>query len=76
MNKRNWFAVALAPLMTIALLGCDVDVEDSGALPDVDVTATEGRMPDIDVNGPEVTTGTETIEVPTVDIDIPEENDE
>lgn len=74
MKISKWFAFALAPMMTIALVGCDVDVEESGSLPNVDVTP--GSMPEVDVDGPEVTTGTTTVEVPTVDVDVPDDDDD
>lgn len=76
MKKMNWFALAMAPLMMFATVGCDVDVEKSGSLPDVDVSATPGEMPEFDVDGPTITTGTTTVEVPTMDVDLPEEDDD
>jgi hypothetical protein len=55
-----------------SLLGCDVDVQDEGELPDVDVQVEEGRAPDIDVTGPDVDVSTEEREVtiPDVDVDV------
>ncbi|MCR6650083.1 MAG: hypothetical protein NVV73_00675 [Cellvibrionaceae bacterium] len=46
-----------------------------GQLPDVDVDA--GKLPKYDVDGPEVNVGSETREVtvPTVDIDLPPDDD-
>lgn len=63
------------PALLIMLAGCDVDVEDKGKLPEVDVK--EGRMPDVDVRGPDVDVKTDTVEVPVpdVDIDLPKEED-
>jgi hypothetical protein len=51
----------------------DTDIE-GGELPSVDVDG--GELPDVEVRGPEVTTGTKavTIEVPTVEIDAPEDD--
>lgn len=75
--------------VTLPLVGCDMDVEDEGRLPDVDVDATPGELPEVDVEGPDIDvdserkqvevpdvdigTETETITVPDVDVDIPEE---
>jgi len=70
------------------LAGCDVDVEDQGELPTVDVEP--GEAPDVDVETPEVDVETETdtvtlpdvdmeqteVDVPSVDVDIPEEDDQ
>lgn len=72
-KKMNWFTFALAPLMTFATIGCDVDVEESGTLPSVNVT--EGEMPKIDMESPEVTMEKEMVEVPSVDVDYPEDGE-
>lgn len=54
----------------LALTACDVDQTEEGELPEVDVEG--GNMPEFDVEGPEVDveTGTETVEVPTLDVDV------
>lgn len=70
---RKWLGLLLAPLLVAGIAGCDVDVEDTGEAPTVDVDP--GRAPDVDVHGPEVETGTRTVEVPTVDVDAPEEEE-
>ena len=74
---KKLFSLLLVPALSLALVGCDVDVTEEGRLPDldVDVEGTAGEMPELDVRGPEVTTGTKTVEVPTIDVDIPEENE-
>lgn len=73
---RKCIAVLSAALMAIVMVGCDVDVEDKGALPEVDVK--EGEMPDVDVTTPDVDVEMEekTVTVPDVDVDVPEENDQ
>lgn len=52
--------------------GCDVDVEDTGEMPDVSVDP--GHSPDVDVHGPEVdvTSEEKTMTVPDVDVDTEE----
>lgn len=72
-KKMNWFTFALAPLMAFSTIGCDVDVEESGTLPSVNVT--EGEMPKIDMESPEVTMEKEMVEVPSVDVDYPEDGE-
>ncbi|REJ81564.1 MAG: hypothetical protein DWQ34_26970 [Planctomycetota bacterium] len=88
MLKRT-IALLMIPLSAALIAGCDVDVQDEGELPSVDVEP--GEMPEADVRGPDVDvdmepaevevpdvdveTETETIEVPDVDVDIPEENE-
>ena len=68
-------------LLGVSFLGfaaCDVDQTKEGELPDVDVNASGGQLPEFNVEGPEVNVGTEnkTIEVPTVDVDLPDEGKE
>lgn len=62
-----------------SLTSCDVDKTAAGELPDVDVDveADAGKLPEFEVRGPDVQTGTKTVEVevPTVDVDIPEEEE-
>ena len=58
-----------------ALAACDVDQTKEGNLPDVDINATGGDLPEYNVEGPTVNVGTEnkTVQVPTVDVDVPGE---
>lgn len=66
------------------LSACDVDVEDKGKLPEVNVEP--GRAPDVDVRGPDVdiqggqlpkydVEKTQEGKMPSVDIKPPAEND-
>ena len=59
----------------LALVACDVDQTQEGNLPDIDVNASGGQLPEFNVEGPTVNVGTEnkTVEVPTVDVDVPDE---
>lgn len=57
-----------------AMLGaCTADVEDEGSLPDVDVQG--GDLPNVDVDPADVdvSTDTQTIQVPDVDINSADE---
>jgi uncharacterized lipoprotein len=58
------------------LAACDVDQTKNAQLPDVDVNATGGQLPEFNVTGPDVNVGTEnkTVQVPTVDVNVPAEN--
>ena len=60
----------------LGIAACDVDQTKEGELPDVEVNATGGEMPEFDVDAPTVNVGTEnkTIEVPTVDVDAPQDD--
>jgi hypothetical protein len=63
------FPIAMMiPILSLTLAGCDVDVQDKGKLPEVEVK--EGRMPDVDVRGPEVEVDREILEVPVPDVDV------
>ena len=59
-----------------ALTACDVDKVEDGEMPEVKVEG-EVKLPDYNVEGPKVTTGTKKVEVevPTVDVDLPDEED-
>jgi hypothetical protein len=68
--------IALIGAASFALTACDVDQTKEAKLPDVDVNVTEGQLPEYNVTTPTVEVGTEnkTVEVPTVDVNIPAEN--
>ena len=75
MNKPIKLLV-VASFFTFA--ACDVDQTKEGEMPDVDVNATGGQLPEYNVTGPDVNVGTEnkTVQVPTVDVDVPAENEQ
>jgi predicted small lipoprotein YifL len=75
MSMKNVVKVVLAA-SCIVIAGCDVDTKGNVEVPDVDVNASGGELPDVDVTGPEVNVGMEnkTVQTPTVDVDVPEEN--
>ena len=60
---------------TLGLSACDVDQTEEAELPDVDVEG--GNMPEFDVETADVDVGSETmeVEVPTVDVDMPDDAD-
>ncbi len=64
----------IAGSFVVPFTGCDVDFEDSGELPTVDVEG--GELPEVDVEGPDVDVDSTEVEVPTLDVDIPEESDD
>ncbi|MGE9269222.1 MAG: hypothetical protein ACQKBU_00330 [Verrucomicrobiales bacterium] len=66
-------ALSLSAIATaFALCSCDVDKVEDGELPEVEMKG-EMKLPDYNVEGPEVETGTKKIEIPTIDVDLPEE---
>jgi len=66
MSKATMYALTL--VFALSLPACTAEVEDPGSLPDVDVRG--GEMPDIDIDPAEVriTTDTQTVRVPSVEI--------
>jgi hypothetical protein len=66
----------LAGASCLGLTACDVDKTKEGKMPDVDVNVSGAQLPEYNVTTPEVTVGTEnkTVQVPTVDVDVPAEN--
>ena len=72
------FATILVGISCLGVAACNVDQTQEGELPDVDVNASGGQMPEFDVDGPEVNVGTEnrTVEVPTIDVDLPDDGNQ
>ncbi|MBU0669950.1 MAG: hypothetical protein KKE77_10850 [Alphaproteobacteria bacterium] len=68
MNK--FFSVAILAGSALSLAACDVDQTEEGSMPEVNVE--EGNMPEYDVEpvDVQVETGTDTVEVPTLDVDV------
>ena len=68
--------LALAAIC-LSFAGCDVDQTKEGDMPEVDVNVSGGQLPEYNVEGPDVTVGTEnkTIQVPTIDVDTPNDDD-
>ena len=76
--KRTWFFGLALALATCGFAGCDVDVEDPGQLPDVDVESTPGEAPDVNVRGPEVDVQEkkDTVTVPDLDVEVEQQEKE
>ena len=73
----NTMIKVLVGASCLAIAACDVDQTKEGDIPEVDVNASGGQLPEFNVEGPDVNVGTEnkTVEVPTVDVDVPDENE-
>ncbi|NTZ43589.1 hypothetical protein G7A66_10945 [Altererythrobacter sp. SALINAS58] len=65
---KKSFAILAATGLALSLAACDVDQTEEGSLPEVE----GGNLPEYDVEPADVdvTTGTETIEVPTMDVEV------
>lgn len=74
MNK--FFSVAILAGSALSLAACDVDQTEEGDMPEVSVEG--GNLPEYDVEpvDVQVETGTETVEVPTLDVDVTQDDAE
>jgi hypothetical protein len=74
-NHKKLAAIALAGVLALPLVGCQVEQTEEGEMPEI--TAEGGNLPEYDVDAAEVEIGTEpaTVEVPT-DIDVTTEERE
>lgn len=71
------FAGVIPALAVAALLsGCTAEVEDEGDLPNIEVT-DQGEMPEVDVDpaNVDISTDTQQVVVPDVDVNATEGND-
>lgn len=71
------FVAILMSASCLSITACDVDQTKEGEMPDVDVNASGGQLPEYNVEGPDVDVGMEnkTVQVPTVDVDAGDADD-
>ena len=69
---KRLIATSLIAPFALGLAACDVDQTEEGEMPELQVE--EGNMPEYDVETADVDVGTEerTVEVPTVDVTVPD----
>ena len=77
MKMKNTTLLSLVPIAMFALplTSCDVDKVEDGEMPEVKIEG-EAKLPKYEVEGPDVKVEKKTIEVPTLDVDLPEEEDD
>lgn len=68
MSIKDLMRIVPALALAIALAACTADVEDEGELPDVDVQGGEAPEIDVDPADVDITTDTQQVVVPDVDI--------
>lgn len=66
MMKRLMTMAALA--LTLGAMACTAEVEEEGKAPDVDVSGGEMPKVDVDPANVEITTDTQTVVTPDVDV--------
>lgn len=77
MKVMSVIAVVVAAIaIGFGIYMVDIDQTEEASLPDVDVSVEGGNMPEFSADVGDIETGTETItmEVPTIDIQSPEED--
>lgn len=73
MRSKKILTLLIAPLFALGMAACDVDQTQEGSLPEVDVQ--EGELPAYDIEPAEVEITEDTITVPDIDINDPDEDD-
>ena len=65
----------LAITAIFGLSACDVDQTREAEAPEVDVNVEEGQLPQYDVDGPEMNVSTKNVvvQVPDVDVNVPDD---
>lgn len=66
-------AAMVAMTLALPLAACDVDQTEEGDMPEVEVE--EGNLPEYDVEGPDVDVREDTVTVPELDVDVPEDEE-
>jgi hypothetical protein len=72
MRNKKLLTLFLAPLFAVGMTACDVDQTEEGQAPDVEVQ--EGELPAYDVEGPDVEVTEDTVTVPDLDVNAPEDD--
>ena len=72
---RKSIGILMVALLAFPLVGCNVRQTEEGEMPDVEVKG--GELPEYDVSTADVDVKTKetTIEVPTIDVQSPSENE-
>ena len=68
-NIKNYTALPLMAVASLALASCNVEKTEEGSMPEVEVTG-EAKLPKYDVDAPDVdvTTEKKEIEVPKIEV--------
>jgi len=76
MKKLNLMSLALLFAIGGLLSACDVEQTEQARLPEADVEIEDtGNLPEYDVDTPEVEMDTETVEVQVPDVDLQTDNE-
>jgi hypothetical protein len=71
MRYKKLLGLLIAPAFALGLTACDVDQTEEGEMPEVEVE--EGELPAYDVDAADVEVTEDTVTVPDVDVESPEE---
>jgi hypothetical protein len=72
MRSKKLLTLLIAPLFAVGMTACDVDQTEEGEMPEVQIE--EGELPAYDVDAAEVNIEEDTVTVPDIDIDTPEDD--
>lgn len=72
MKSKKILALAIAPLFALGMTACDVDQTEEGEAPEMEVQ--EGELPAYDVDAADVDVTEDTVTVPDVDVNSPEDD--
>jgi hypothetical protein len=73
MRAKKLLALLIAPMFAIGMTACDVDQTEEGEMPEVEVQ--EGELPAYDVDAADVEVTEDTVTVPDIDVNPPEDDD-
>ena len=73
MRGKKLLTLLIAPTFALGMAACDVDQTEEGEMPEVEVQ--EGELPSYDVEPAEVEITEDTVTVPDVDINDPDEGE-
>ena len=72
MRSKKLLSLLVAPLFAVGMAACDVDQTEEGELPEIQVE--EGQLPAYDVDAAEIEVTEDTVTVPDIDINPPEDD--
>lgn len=74
MRNKKLLTLLIAPMFAFGMAACDVDQTEEGEMPEIEVE--EGQLPSYDVDAADVEVTEDTVTVPDIDINAPEDDDE
>ena len=73
MRGKKLLTLLIAPMFAVGMAACDVDQTEEGEMPEVQVE--EGELPSYDVEPAEIEVTEDTVTVPDIDINDPDDGE-